>query len=277
MHRRASLADARQIPARRQGRLLGPTGIDVRLLDQHEPDPVTPKTLDFRLGIRKPRRVEGEGTHVRRTVEDASVPLQIERESVHREVIRAQCAELVLELCPVVEPELGDPEAEHLPRRHPWTTDERHVTPAQPGRLGSAQQIAANYISAHRYAPGVARQVPRLCVEGIEKQDITPARTIQGVQDRELRVLGETTVEGWEVVPELVAGADDPPEEVTVRLAGVKEVLPQTVEMTGPALGYRQDVVVPADRLGAKCREGGGGRPSQICHPEAKRAVDPEP
>jgi hypothetical protein len=140
----------------------------------------------------------------------AAEPLQIEHEAVHRKAIRAQRTELVLELRPVVESELRHPETEHLPGGHGRSAHEAHVAAMEGRGSGAGQQIATDRVARHRHPPGIAGEIPRLCVELIDEQGVALAGTAEGEQDRKLRVLGEPAVERGERVARPDAGRDDP-------------------------------------------------------------------
>jgi hypothetical protein len=268
----------RQIPARREHREIGSTGIDVRLLDQHQADALVPaQPIDLALRMREGRRVPSERTHAGGPAKDAAEPLQIEHEAVHRKAIRPQRTELVLELCPVVESELRHPETEDLPGRHGRSAHEPHITAMEGRGRGAGQQIATDRVARHRHPPGIAGEIPRLCVELIDEQGVALARAAECVQDRKLRVLGEPSVERDERVACLRAGRDDPAEQIAVGGAGRQEMLPESVDVLRVRPRHREDVAITADGRGAERGHARRRLVRPIHHVQAqRRGVDPE-
>src|SRR5262249_36790510 len=143
------------------------------------------------------------------------------------------------------------PETERLLRWDPRPANEVHVSPAQRRWATSGEQVPANRTACHRDPPRVAGEIPRLCVELVEEQRVALAGPAEGIEDRKLRVLGESAVEGGEGVARVGAGHDRLAEQIAVGLAGSEEMLAEPVDVLGPCPRHQEHVSV-ADRFGAE-------------------------
>jgi hypothetical protein len=214
---------------------------------------------------------------VRRPAKHAAEPLQIEHEAVHREAIRAQRAELVLELGPVVEPELRHPETERLLGGHGRSAHEAHVPAVECDGCGSGEQISADRVARHRHPPRIAGGIPCLRVELIEEQGIALADATEGIQDRELCVLGEPAAERSERIAHLATWRDELAEQITVGLARREEVLPEAVDVPHGRACHREDVAITAHGLVAERGHARRRLARPIGHVQAQpRGVDSE-
>ena len=225
---RHAIGAARQRSLGGERRVFGQPGADVALLDQHDANAALLERGDLLARRGEGLEVPAERPHtaLRRRRLDGAEPLQVEHRTADRETFLAQARELALELAPVVEAVLAEPEAEHRLGRHRRMPGHFHVASPHVGERVPGDDVQPEIAAPDAQPEVLGREVPFLLVAVVEDQRERPRRVIE-IGDREQRVAIGPAIEALHDVKTVPDEAGALHRRVTGRL----KLLPQPDDM----------------------------------------------
>ena len=169
---------------------------NVWLLDGDEADTVTlPIRADFVAGRGKVSGtlVESQRPHpaALRVGDDVSIPLEIQHETIDREMVGAQTLELLVDFPPAPITEFRDPKTECFFRRDQRVSREIHEAAPERRQIVASDEKSAKLIAPGFHFPRVPGEVPSLLVNIVEEKGVIERLIAQRVQDRKLGIPGE--------------------------------------------------------------------------------------